>query len=156
MPEEYRIWKDKVDAAEAKKREGAEASKSAAIAIHTPATGQPAWDAAPLLPTTAVASQPRVTTTETQQPQSARSKPPPKTAPPLELVEYATVAEAQAAFKALLLACDVPHAMKFKDVQDLCEGDARWFALRSGGDRKQALAEYQVLYYAYYTEDMFI
>jgi hypothetical protein len=34
--------------------------------------------------------------------------------------------------------------MKMKEVQDLCQSDPRFNALKSGGEKKQALAEYQV------------
>jgi hypothetical protein len=34
--------------------------------------------------------------------------------------------------------------MKMKEVQDLCQSDPRWNALKTAGDKKQALAEYQV------------
>ena len=34
--------------------------------------------------------------------------------------------------------------MKMKEVTDLCQNDVRFRALRSAGERKQALAEYQV------------
>ena len=33
---------------------------------------------------------------------------------------------------------------KMREVQDLCQADVRWDALKTMGEKKQALAEYQV------------
>lgn len=57
---------------------------------------------------------------------------------------YATREEAIEAFKAMLEACDVSAAMKMKEVVDLCQDDPRFNALKTAGEKKQALAEYQV------------
>ena len=36
--------------------------------------------------------------------------------------------------------------MKMKEVTDICHTDVRYKALKTAGERKQALAEYQVRY----------
>ncbi len=38
----------------------------------------------------------------------------------------------------------VTSIAKMREVQDLCQQDPRWEALKSQGEKKQALAEYQV------------
>ena len=37
--------------------------------------------------------------------------------------------------------------MKMKEVTDICHSDIRFLALRTAGERKQALAEYQVRHF---------
>jgi hypothetical protein len=59
-------------------------------------------------------------------------------------VVYATHEAAVEAFKELLAAKRVSITAKVKEMQDLCADDPRWDALKSMGDKKQALAEYQV------------
>lgn len=59
-------------------------------------------------------------------------------------VQYGSAAEAAEAFKDLLAEMKVSTLAKMKEVQDLCQHDVRWEALRSQGEKKQALAEYQV------------
>ena len=44
----------------------------------------------------------------------------------------------------LMTTLQVLTTMKMKEVQDLCQSDPRFNALKSGGEKKQALAEYQV------------
>lgn len=60
------------------------------------------------------------------------------------LPEYATAADAMAAFKNLLLENEISSSMNFKSVQDVVGRDVRWHALRTVGEKKQALTEYQV------------
>ena len=43
-----------------------------------------------------------------------------------------------------MITLQVLTTMKMKEVQDLCQSDPRFNALKSGGEKKQALAEYQV------------
>ena len=59
-------------------------------------------------------------------------------------VVYGSPEEARAAFFALLADCGVSALMKIKEVQERVGSDPRWYALESQGERKQALAEYQV------------
>lgn len=58
-------------------------------------------------------------------------------------VTYATQAEALEAFYALLDEKKVSATVKVKDVKDICQDDPRWNALKTTGERNQAIAEYQ-------------
>ncbi len=117
MPEEFRIWKELVEAAGQKKilvaaaraTEAADASV-AAVAAASEAKNRQAAQAVRVAPA----------------------------------VVYATPAEAAEAFKELLSDMKVTSIAKMKEVQDLCQQDPRWEALKSQGEKKQALAEYQV------------
>ena len=60
------------------------------------------------------------------------------------VIVYATTEEAVEAFKAMLTERRVLTTMKMKEVIDLCQSDPRFNALKSPGEKKQALAEYQV------------
>lgn len=46
--------------------------------------------------------------------------------------------------KALLADFKVSSTAKAKEVKDLCQDDPRWNALKTSGERNQAIAEYQV------------
>jgi len=59
-----------------------------------------------------------------------------------ELV-FATKEEAVKAFKTMLLDQGVASTTKWSDAVKLCEPDRRWQALKTLGERRQALAEYQ-------------
>lgn len=119
MPEEFRIWKELVEAAEQKKiqvaaaraAEVADASVAAVAAASEAKNRQAAAQAVRVAPA----------------------------------VVYATPAEAAEAFKELLTDMKVTSIAKMREVQDLCQQDPRWEALKSQGEKKQALAEYQVL-----------
>ena len=74
------------------------------------------------------------------QPQAVAQPPPVVVTAPV----YATHADAVDAFKAMLEEHDVTAVMKMKEVIDLCQKDVRFNALKGGGEKKQALAEYQV------------
>lgn len=57
---------------------------------------------------------------------------------------YASEAEAMEAFKAMLAEHKISSTMKWKDVENQLSGqDPRWDALRTNGQKRQALAEYQ-------------
>jgi len=56
---------------------------------------------------------------------------------------FATKAEAVAAFKALLEEKKVSVTASIRIVTETCQSDGRWFALKTSGERKQALTEYQ-------------
>ena len=123
MPDEFRVWKELVDAAEQKKLQQAvaratEAADASIAAIAAAAEEAKSREAAA----------------------AARSVP---------AVVYASPADAAEAFKDLLSEMKVSTIAKMKEVQDLCQHDVRWEALKSQGEKKQALAEYQVLNSAY-------
>ncbi|RYG61449.1 hypothetical protein EON64_18570, partial [archaeon] len=59
-------------------------------------------------------------------------------------IVYATPEEARGAFFSLLSDFSVSALMKIREVQEKCGHDPRWSALDSQGERKQALAEFQV------------
>lgn len=115
MPEEFRVWKELVDAAEQKKLQQAvtRAAEAADASLAASAAEAKNREAA-----------------------AARAVP---------AVVYSSPQEAAEAFKDLLSDMKVPTIAKMKEVQDLCQQDARWEALKSQGEKKQALAEYQVL-----------
>lgn len=117
MPEEFRVWKELVDAAEQKKLQQAVARAAEAV------------DAS-------IAASAAAAEAKSREAAAARSVP---------AVVYATAAEAAEAFKDMLSDMKVTTIAKMKEVQDLCQHDARWEALKSQGEKKQALAEYQVL-----------
>ena len=75
----------------------------------------------------------------------------------MPLIVYATHAEAVEALHELFNSKKVSANAKMKEVLDLCQNDPRWDSLKnlSQGDKKQGLAEYQVLpVIVYCTTDM--
>lgn len=116
MPEEFRVWKEKMDAIEQKKtiatmnKQIADAERSVGgnEAKNSKLTSEAA--SASLVPS----------------------------------VVYASATEAAEAFSQLLIDMKVSTTAKMREVQDLCLLDPRWDALKSQGEKKQALAEYQV------------
>jgi hypothetical protein len=58
-------------------------------------------------------------------------------------IVYASREEATEAFRAVLEEHGIPSSMKYKEVQEICLADKRWNALKTVGDKKQNLAEYQ-------------
>ena len=171
MPEEFRLWKERIDAIEKKKHPEPEApavpalppvsssSSSAALenlsgADHIDFDNNGAADhlqqqqhqevssngsangeeVASLLQSAAQQ------TPAVMQPQAVAQPPPVVVAAPV----YATHADAVDAFKTMLEEHDVTAVMKMKEVVDLCQKDVRFNALKGGGEKKQALAEYQV------------
>lgn len=117
MPEEFRIWKELVDAAEQKKLQQAVARAAEAV------------DAS-------IAANAAAAEAKNREAAAARSVP---------VVVYASPADAAEAFKDMLSDMKVTTIAKMKEVQDLCQHDVRWEALKTQGEKKQALAEYQVL-----------
>eukprot|EP00981_Chlorochromonas_danica_P001225 scaffold268_cov210-Ochromonas_danica.AAC.20 len=109
MPEEYRLWKEKVDAIE-KKKSGNMSSFTGLAPSRGGKRGIEAVEESTV-----------------------------KTNTPI----YATAEEAMEAFHALLLAKGISVTAKMKEVQDLCSKDPRWEALKTQGEKRQALAEYQ-------------
>lgn len=127
MPEEFRVWKEKMEAVEQKR-----VAQAAALAV---------------------ADAERVT--EAKMSKHARAAAHAAAAAGASAdgggagsgVQYASAAEAAEAFKELLSEKKVSTIAKMKEVQDLCQGDERWEALKSQGEKKQALAEYQVNFF---------
>lgn len=113
MPEEYRIWSERVEAASKKRRVVVVEADAAAVAK---------------------GKQQKRASREEDAAAAAANEP--------EII-YANREEAVDAFKSLLTDRGIPSAMKFKEVQEICQADKRWNALKSAGDRKQNLAEYQ-------------
>lgn len=114
MPEEYRLWKEKVDELERKKRLG---SSSSAPASALSAGSKVSEIADPASKSVSAATE--------------------------SSLSFATQEEAVEAFKAMLQAKNISVAAKIKEVQDICQKDPRWEALRTQGEKRQALAEYQ-------------
>ena len=134
MPEEFRAWKERVDAAVAKK---------AAAMSNSIAAGGTAVDTHDRLSRDGSGS---VHTSlgpvehGIEAPRRTKQKP----APEVEKVTlvFGSREEARLAFLALLSEKNVSSTMRAKDVQELCQEDPRWEALK-GGDKKQELAEFQ-------------
>lgn len=120
MPEEFRVWQERVEAA-SKKR---------------PAAATGAGGIPPSSSSGSLAALGAGTTTTSGKKAGEESR---------ELVApvFATKEEALAAFRGLLHDKRISSTQKFKEVQELCGQDARWLALPNVGERKQALAEYQ-------------
>ena len=118
-PEEFRLWKERMDALNKKPVVAPPPPPSIALASSKSMGGE-------------------VSTTE---PKRSVSKKHVEVEAEPEIV-YGSREEAVAAFTAMLQDSGVTSSMKMKDVQDACEKDRRWNALK-GGDKKQCLAEYQ-------------
>ena len=126
MPEEFRAWQAMVQAAEDKKRADQAAAATAAVAAAAAA---------------AEAEAQRTASSSLSRHQSQSQLSSAAAAAP---VVYSSAAEAADAFADMLMELRVSSVAKMKEVQDLCGADPRWEALRTQGERKQALAEYQV------------
>lgn len=126
MPEEFRVWKEKMDAIELKK--ATQVAAKAALAEL----------AASAAPESAQSNNHHSSNGGAGHSTGGRAE----VAAPA--IVYASQAEAAEAFKELLASMKVSTIAKMKEVQDLCQHDPRWEALKSQGEKKQALAEYQV------------
>ncbi len=126
MPEEFRVWKEKMDAVEQKKAVQAVAQQAAeaerVAQLKTGKQSRPSTSAAAVSSSSSVDGASNIALA----------------------MQYSSTAEAAEAFKDLLAEMKVSTLAKMKEVQDLCQHDVRWEALRSQGEKKQALAEYQV------------
>jgi hypothetical protein len=131
MPEEYRVWKEKMDAVEQKR-----AAQVAALAVaeEERIAAAKLGKAGRAAAHAAVAAGAAAAGNADGGAGSAGGS----------SVQYASAAEAAEAFKELLAEKKVSTLAKMKEVQDLCQNDERWDALKSQGEKKQALAEYQV------------
>ena len=121
MPEEFRTWKEKVDALQAKKSSQPPSRESITHShINQPHhnNNSNASHGASNYSTQSISAEPAIV--------------------------YASYAEASEAFKELMTEKKVSATAKMREVQDLCQADVRWDALKTMGEKKQALAEYQV------------
>lgn len=125
MPEEFRIWKEKLDAIEKKKLVSQDQHSEF---LERESQLKPKKKEQSSSKVTPDASSSSVTSTIKERPK----------------IQYASKEEATNAFKDLLLDKNISVSAKMKEVQDLCQSDIRWDALPSMGEKKQALAEYQV------------
>ena len=132
MPEEFAVWKERVDAIERKKRE----HETAVIEV-VPSSSSSSDVAVGAGRDDGALHRPR----DDERPShGARAVAVAVAAAPV----YATREEAVDAFKGMLEEHDVSATMKMKDVTDACQKDIRFGALKTAGEKKQALAEYQV------------
>jgi hypothetical protein len=116
MPEDYRLWKERIDSVERKKIVGisTKIETSMQMAVKTVCiNSRNKFDNEILLNETPI-------------------------------LTFATAVEAQDSFKDMLAYFKISTTAKLKEVQDLCQTDPRWEVIKSQGDRKQCLAEYQV------------
>jgi hypothetical protein len=146
MPDEYRIWKERMDAIEAKR----------AAAIITAETNKHLGktDDSNLLSQSGARNNSNNNTNNSNSLNSSvkditddNLKPSKQSKIITESEDdqpiYLTKEEAKQAFVSLLNEKQIGSSLRLKEVQDICEGDKRWNALK-GGERKQELAEYQV------------
>jgi hypothetical protein len=153
VPEEYRLWKEKVDALEKKQQEqkqnqlnepqpgkgnnlSSSVGSSSNIHYDNKSTASSTTN---LLSSTASNKLHKSKSTESMNTGGGG----PSIANENKIV-YSSIAEATEAFKELLTQKGVSPVAKMKEVQDLCQSDPRWEALKTMGEKKQALAEYQV------------
>jgi FF domain len=127
VPEEYRVWKEKMDAVESKKL----------LALQAASLAQKSSSSSSKFTNSSSKSE-----NDNNGHSSGKRK-------GIEIDDrpapsYASQAEATEAFKSMLADKKILTTMKMKEVTDLCQNDVRFRALRSAGERKQALAEYQV------------
>jgi hypothetical protein len=172
MPEEFRVWKERIDAIE-KKKALAAASASASVGAQAqaaqavgytgaaPASGQSPAAAAqaqtqvqaqaqgvPMADSSEEMNDAENGISDGQPGLMAAPRMPRDSATIADVKEkplptYDTKGEAIEAFKSLLADKRIPATMKMKEAQEICQDDVRWLALKSAGERKQALAEYQ-------------
>ncbi len=149
MPEEFRVWNERVDAIERKKREHesavvevAASSSSSSVSSSSAAVAGGGRDDGALRP--AIPSSSTNPRDDERPPISAHAAAVAAAVAAAAPVVYATKEEAVDAFKAMLEEFDVSATMKVKDVADTCQKDGRFNALKTAGEKKQALAEYQV------------
>ena len=133
MPDEFRVWKEKVDAVELKK------SMPFPTSIAIKASTTPLADVAG---TGDESFEPR----QAQDSDSsiAKSTKVDSRVETLKAPVYDSQEQAVEAFKEMLADKNVSSVLKMKDVIELCQQDARYNALKTAGEKKQALAEYQV------------
>jgi hypothetical protein len=135
VPEEFRIWKEKVEAAE-KRLPSSSSSHTNASLSHTSSSTN-------LNTSAGHAGNATLSRSSSSMNMAAGGNHNNATGNAVAKVVYASAAEAMEAFKDLLQQQQISSAAKFKEVQDLCGHDPRWEALKTQGEKRQALAEYQ-------------
>lgn len=149
MPEEYRVWRQQMDAVEAKKAADLAAKKAGGAA---PGNGQAPAAGAEGRGDGAAAGTGAATTSaapadKDAAPESRRSAKEAKEAARMEpLLTFASKADAIEAFKVLMKERDVSTVLKMKDVGTLLIKDHKWLSVNAAlnaGEKNQALAEYQ-------------
>lgn len=126
MPDEFRSWQEKISSIEKKKATGVAAGKSDLL-MHNVS---------------------RISHTENRNfrtiETSFKNSDDVLSSSTPELT-FATNEDAQDSFKSMLSHYKVSTTAKLKEVQDQCQSDPRWDVIKSQGEKKQCLAEYQVL-----------
>lgn len=133
VPDEYRVWKQQTDAVEEKKKQ---ALLVAAQPLPLPFTAPVAVAAVPAVATSSSSNR-------RKHEEEERKRREEEELAKIPAIVYASHEEAVEAFKAMMTEKRVSATMKMKEVVDLCTSDPRYVALKTGGERKQALAEYQ-------------
>lgn len=133
MPEEFREWKERVEAAVARRKAALQQPPSQSTSSTPISSAAPAKTV-----NNEVNAKPSENNNKKTNSQPSRSE---STNEPA--VTYPNAEAALEAFRALLDEFHVTSTMKFKEVQDLCSQDPRWNACKTTGERKQNLAEYQ-------------
>jgi hypothetical protein len=118
MPEDYRLWKERIDAVEKKKMLGISSTKTETS-----------------LQTSVNTNGRNVIANKSENERLLNETP---------ILIFANAVEAQEVFKDMLASYKVSTTAKLKEVQDLCQNDSRWEVIKAQGDKKQCLAEYQV------------
>ena len=136
MPEEFRLWKERVEEVQKKKSTVSEQSSDA-------------------VPSTSVEISFNEVTPTADTKIIPKESYPKKTSNALDdvslpdsqlhpvLPTYNTREEMVDAFISLLNDKEISSTMKFKDALTICQHDIRWNALKTVGERKQTLAEFQ-------------
>lgn len=150
MPEEFRVWKERVDAAVARRKAALQQSATQALSTSTSVISPPA--VASSTPITSPLAQPTSenaprenakSTSEHKKHSHSNQSATSEVTPVVEPITYATPEAAVEAFRSLLDEFQVTSSMKYKEVQELCSHDQRWNALKTSGEKKQNLAEFQ-------------
>ena len=142
-PEEYTVWKEKMDQIEQKAKVLANSRELAAAAANSNSNNNNANNNANANGTMMSNSQPVNPVDNNNNNNKGSSH---KSDLMMMIVPtYDTKEQAVAAFKGLLEEKKVSVTANIKTVTELCQTDAsgRWFALKTSGERKQALTEYQ-------------
>ena len=137
MPEEFREWKSRVDAAVERRKKALESAKSSSS---TP-KAKPKAKNEPVKNFPVDSTERKQESNELDEGMNVTEATADEQTP--EVVTYASEKEAIQAFKQLLADNKVTPVMKFKEAQDLCSRDHRWNACKTTGARKQAYSEYQ-------------
>jgi hypothetical protein len=127
MPEEYRIWKEKIEVVEKKKLLAQEQSKKSHQTSLQSGRGDIHHDSSSIRSIDNGKRHNEVVVEKETEP----------------LPVYKSKEEAIDAFKSLLVDSNISSTAAWREVEDICSGDIRWQAVIKIGVRKQALAEYK-------------